>query len=367
MQNADNEILYNLHMKNRITTTLALLCFHILSVGQPCLPGGITFTSQAEIDNFQINYPNCTEIEGNVAISGSNIKNLLGLSAITQINGDLSIYTTDSLASLTGLNGLTSLGGALTFSTNQLLTNFTGLTGLKSVGGYFVVLYHPALVDFSGLDSLTTIGNNLEIVINWGIESLNGLERLTSIGGNLFIYSNPALANLSGLVALQSVGGSLSVDGNQVLTSLSGLDSVAPESITQLFVVNNPVLSACNVRSVCDYLSMTNAIINIGNNAEGCNSRPQVEDACEHVSANSYDPGESFISIFPVPCRDQFVLPAGIRGCPTGLTIYNSLGKRMDYRSIRNNVVDITGFQPGTYILLLKSKNGVKRGKIVVI
>ncbi len=34
----------------------------------PCLPEGITFTTQAQIDNFQLNYPGCTEIEGDMKI-----------------------------------------------------------------------------------------------------------------------------------------------------------------------------------------------------------------------------------------------------------------------------------------------------------
>ena len=41
-----------------------------------CLPEGITFTTQEQIDNFQINYPGCTEIEGNVMIYGLEIDNI---------------------------------------------------------------------------------------------------------------------------------------------------------------------------------------------------------------------------------------------------------------------------------------------------
>ena len=33
-------------------------------LSQPCLPEGITFTTQAQIDSFQTNYPVCSEIEG---------------------------------------------------------------------------------------------------------------------------------------------------------------------------------------------------------------------------------------------------------------------------------------------------------------
>ncbi len=35
-------------------------------MAQSCLPDGITFETQAQIDSFQVNYPGCTEVEGNV-------------------------------------------------------------------------------------------------------------------------------------------------------------------------------------------------------------------------------------------------------------------------------------------------------------
>jgi len=43
--------------------------FHLISVyPQSCLPEGIIFETQFQIDSFQINYPGCTEIEGIVKI-----------------------------------------------------------------------------------------------------------------------------------------------------------------------------------------------------------------------------------------------------------------------------------------------------------
>ena len=82
---------------------------------QSCLPEGITFTTQAQIDSFQTNYPGCTEIQGDVTIGGniggSNITNLNGLSVLTSIGGNLRIgygYNGNPfLTSLTGLNNLT--------------------------------------------------------------------------------------------------------------------------------------------------------------------------------------------------------------------------------------------------------------------
>jgi len=81
-----------------ITLHVSLFTFH--SFSQPCLPEGITFTTQAQIDSFQINYPNCTEIEGDVEINGDDITNLNGLNVLTSIGGYLFIGDNDALISL---------------------------------------------------------------------------------------------------------------------------------------------------------------------------------------------------------------------------------------------------------------------------
>jgi len=64
-------------------------------------PKGITFTTQAQIDSFQVNYPGCMGIEGFVVITdsygGDDITNLNGLNVLTSIGGDLQIYGLDTL------------------------------------------------------------------------------------------------------------------------------------------------------------------------------------------------------------------------------------------------------------------------------
>ncbi len=52
-------------MKKVIVLLVALVGM-ISANGQGCLPEGIAFETQEQIDNFQTNYPECTEIEGDV-------------------------------------------------------------------------------------------------------------------------------------------------------------------------------------------------------------------------------------------------------------------------------------------------------------
>jgi len=73
-------------MRFLFTIILAFLYLNC-SFAQTCLPNGIAFYSQTEIDNFPTDYPGCTEILGGLTIVGdsSSITNLDGLSQLTSI------------------------------------------------------------------------------------------------------------------------------------------------------------------------------------------------------------------------------------------------------------------------------------------
>jgi hypothetical protein len=209
-------------MKKLIFIILGVAIGHSLAFSQGCLPEGITFSTQAQVDSFQINYPGCTHIEGDVGIinddywGGFDITNLNGLSGVTSIGGSLSIRCF-LLSNLAGLNALTSIGGDLSF------------------GGY-----------------------------NWN-------------GG---ISGNPSLTSLAGLEGLTSIGGNLSILGNSSLTSLVGLDNVSAASIANITIHNNSSLSNCNIQSICSYLGSPNGVVNIYSNASGCNSPAEIGNAC---------------------------------------------------------------------------------------
>jgi hypothetical protein len=47
-------------MKNIILTLLLMAFDGVFIIAQGCLPDGISFTTQSQIDNFQTNYRGCT-------------------------------------------------------------------------------------------------------------------------------------------------------------------------------------------------------------------------------------------------------------------------------------------------------------------
>ena len=185
-------------MKKFYSVLVALFLVHGATAqsNQPCLsclPEGITFSTQAQIDNFQANYPNCTQIEGDVTICGNDISNLNGLNVLNAFGGNLVIYST-SLINLIGLEGLLSIAGDFQIGYlnwvwvgNNLLTNFAGIGALTSIGGNLYICGNPILSNLYGLNSLTSIGGILQLNSDSSLTNLSGLDNLTSIGDNLII------------------------------------------------------------------------------------------------------------------------------------------------------------------------------------
>lgn len=223
-----------------------------------CLPEGITFTSQAQIDNFQTDYPGCKVIEGNVTIRGSDTTNLNGLSVLTSVGGYLQI-------------GKYSYGNAL--------TNLMGLDNLTSIGGYLDIQHNNALASLTGLENLNSIGGYLNIQSNNALTNLTGLNNLTSIGGSVSIRHNNFLASLTGLENLTSIEHSLQIESNNTLTSLTGLGNLTSIG-DYLKIINNSSLSTCDAQWLCDYLAAPTGEVNIYNNATGCSSIIDVATTC---------------------------------------------------------------------------------------
>jgi hypothetical protein len=373
----------------------------------PCLPfGNYYFFTQAEIDNFQTNYPNCTEIEGDVEINGDDITNLNGLNILTAIGGELSINGNDALTSLTGLDNVTSIGGELSISGNDALTSLTGLDNVTSIGGGLWIINNDALTSLSGLDNLTSIGGCLRIWENAALMSLTGLENLTfidvdlqighyvplgsgsgnpsltsltgldnviSIGGSLWIIGNHVLTSLTGLENVTSIGANLIIFDNDAITSLVGLDNIDAASIDDLEIYDNFSLSTCEVQSVCDYLASPGGDIEIHSNAPGCNSQQEVEEACDSIFSIGELNSEEKFTISPNPLESTSLIQYTLhQNSPVTLQILDLNGR------VILTLIDIfqrpgdqkvlfkgNGLRPGINFCVLKTIEGIQTRKIV--
>ncbi len=202
---------------------------HSIFVGDlvGCLPEGITFTTQEEIDSFQINYPNCAQIAGNLIISGDGITNLNGLENLTSIGVTLKIINNNNLSSLNGLENIETIGGRLYIENNPLLTGLSGIENVTSIGGQLSVSSNSSLSSLTELVNLASVGGGIIILNNDALAGFSGLDNLTSIWGGLTISNNGAITNLTGLENVTSIGGSLTIHNNDILTNLIGIDNLS--------------------------------------------------------------------------------------------------------------------------------------------
>ncbi len=219
-------------MKKKTIFITLFVFITLLSFSQSCLPDGIHFGGQQQIDDFQQNYPGCTEIEGDVSIVGY-MTDLSGISMLTAVYGDLHIEWLVELEDLSGLENLSEVGGDLYIVRSEQLVTLDGLSGLQSVGG------------------------KLQIDLNENLTTISSLSNLTSIGDELLIRSNP------------------------VLYSLEGINNVPLDELNRLQITDNPYLSMCSIENVCSFLSDPSGVVLIHDNDYGCNSPVQVADSCD--------------------------------------------------------------------------------------
>jgi hypothetical protein len=210
-------------MKNLLLLLAVICVFQGAIFSQSCLPEGITFHYQYEIDNFQANYPGCTEIEGDVLIGpGGYIYNLDGLSVLSRIGGGLRMYFNPDLTSISGLHNITSIGGWLFIEENEELTSLEGLENLDTIGGDLRLRMNGSLYDIEALSGLDYVGGDLSVESS-SLHNLAGLENISVIEGYVRIVHNNDLTSLTGLEGLSSIGGYLDIERNKFLVSLAGL------------------------------------------------------------------------------------------------------------------------------------------------
>jgi len=161
------------------TKHLLLLLLGFFYVGsqsaQDCLPSGIVFDTQEQIDSFPTNFPGCNKIMGNVIIRErfqQTISNLDSLYQLNTLGGFLEISHNLSLESLEGLEHVTSLEGSLVIEENHALDSLKGLENLRSIGGNLSVLSNLSLKNFQGIGNVESVGANVQIHDNDLIKNL---------------------------------------------------------------------------------------------------------------------------------------------------------------------------------------------------
>lgn len=285
------------------------LLFVVFMAKAQCPPGSIRLDTQAKVNDFLAQYPNCTEIAGDLNVgtgsgSASDVTDLSPLNNLTRVNGNLVlerlsvtsingltnmatiggwlyIGLSNTLTNLNGLNNLTSVGISVNLRDNAALTNISGLNSLTSIGTFLQILQNPALVNVSGLTNLRSIGGHCLISTNAALTNINGLGNLNTVTGYLSIAGNAKLTNLNGLNNLTSVSSYLNISSNNLLNDISALQNLNLSSLSGngLSILNNASLAICNLPNICTYLAGSGAR-SISGNLTNCIDLAAVVVAC---------------------------------------------------------------------------------------
>jgi hypothetical protein len=243
-------------MKNILPFVLFLI--PLFSSAQ-CPNTEIYLETQADVDNFATNYPNCTTLVNNLWIGTqpNNITNIGGLSSITSAQNiymrhaqisdffglrnledalDLSIGYNNSMASLQGFNSLQSLVRLHVFSSSSIVS-LSGIDNLQ-VADNITLFMNSSLTDISQLSFLVNV--NLLDISNNALSSLSGLENLQTVGNDLEI-SNELIENFNDLSSIETIGGSLRIRNNVQLYDLTAFSGL--ELLEDLILIGSPLLS----------------------------------------------------------------------------------------------------------------------------
>ena len=201
-----------------------------------CYPNGVTFSTQAEIEDFFYYDVGggtvpiyCSEIGGDVIIEGNDINNLDGLEHLTKIDGALIIRNCPRLTSFEGLKNLESIGGKFEINNIEKKWTLFGLSALTSIGGDLIIKNNEHLSTLTGG--------------SFGSLIFPGLSNVTSIGGGIFIESNPLLTKMDGLSGVASISGHISIKYNDELDNISDLSGITT-GVVAIRIVENPLLTS---------------------------------------------------------------------------------------------------------------------------
>lgn len=387
-----------------------------------CIPEGITFTSQTQIDSFQYYYPDCVYLEGDLSINGPDIKNLDSLHIILAINGDLSIFGNDSLTNLKGLSNIdpetitnlyilnnpmlssceiqnicdflfvvptwyvdisnnesgcnsveevedacvSCMAGGVTFNTQAQIDSFNILYPDCEIIQGDVFISGGDISDLVGLNHLKAIMGNLSIKDNDQLKDLWGLDNLHHIGGALRISDNDSLSNLV-LYDLNSIDGLLSIEMNDKLETLAFLGNIQPGTITGLTIANNPNLSTCHVQSICSYLAAPIGVVKIHDNDINCNSQEEILQVCYSnvVKSTNY----SFLSVQPNPSSNGSITISLDNPNNLHLSCFNTFGQQVHTQELHTaeSVINVSTWTPGIYLAVVYEEGKpVGRAKFIV-
>jgi hypothetical protein len=146
---------------------------------------------------------------------------------------------------------------------------------------------------------------------------------------------------------------------------LSGINDITVASIEQLHIFGNITLSSCEALSICDFLESPGGEIEIHDNATGCNSQDEVEEACLEFSVPDQNAKNDF-SIYPNPTKGILSISYNNGAAIDEIIIYNQMGQKVFEGELDNNTIDVSSLPEGMYVIEIRTSEFQIREKLIV-
>lgn len=245
---------------------------------------------------------------------------------------------------------------------NSSLGDILGLDSLSFVGGEYTVTENPDLTSLPLSIAMDSIGSNLIISANASLGDLTGLDSLRAIGGYMQIINNESLTSLDGLDSLRAVHEPIEIFNNDMLSDLHGLEHLNSSSFIGAVIENNQALTDCAVESLCNFLA-EGGLATISNNAGGCNSTGEVNEACIVAVDNPADGSD--IMLYPNPASSIIDIK-GLTEDITSVSLFDAQG-RYTRVACNGNSINIDALPEGVYLLSIQLKETrIKRRMIKI-
>lgn len=202
------------------------------------------------------------------------------------------------------------------------------------------------------------------------LETLDAFTNLVTIDSTLLLAGLPNLTNLSNFSKLLKVnelyvsGATLSNIPNGY-NDISGLQNIDYTSLQDLTITYCPNLSLCEYKPICDYLEQPNAVNRINDNADGCNSKEEILEACMEVGTSDVI-ALNEITIYPNPTSTFFQIENNWKNQIEKWTLLDVLGRKVLEGQKIPEQIDVTILDAGTYLFCLYSEKKAITKKVTI-
>ncbi len=388
----------------RNTLLILFYLFLIAPTFSQCPTGNVKLISQAEVDQFIIDFPNCTKISGKLSLVGNDIRDLSGVSKIKEVAEQVIIATDEKFGSPSynlDFKSLTS-AGSLTVGSNYNLEeiNLTNLNFVKedviftenfnikkidlpNLSGeikrlHFVHLFKLESINICKIEKtssfdlaknsiLNTIcidnlkdAGDFSFTENDVLDNLDVLKNITTFN-SIWISQNNNLSNVDVFENITTLK-SLSIQRNPKLTNLNGFKNLLNLS-GSLFIQNNSSLTDCS--SLCNLFNsqgFTSTNNGISNNSSSCNTLKEIKEVCSTLSIEEGDLVTNF-RIYPNPTEGKITFNYDLSNA--NYKIHDILGRSLKEEKTLSNSIDISEFKSGIYFLTVRKDNKIFAKTIV--